>query len=73
MSKHTAGEVVRKPGSVDGKDLVVEDCKDCTVKILDVTAALQIDACENVTFVLGPCAGSARVGVPCSAAAATNC
>ena len=70
VSKHTAGEVVRKPGSVDGKDLVVEDCKDCTVKILDVTAALQIDACENVTFVLGPCAGSARVGVPCSKAVA---
>ena len=64
VSKHTAGEVVRKPGSVDGKDLVVEDCKDCAVKILDVTAALQIDGCENVTFVLGPCAGSARVGVP---------
>ena len=58
VSHHVEGEVVRKPGSVDGKDVVVEDCKDCAVKVLDCTAALQIDACENVTFVLGPCTGS---------------
>ncbi|KAH8053620.1 hypothetical protein JL722_9466 [Aureococcus anophagefferens] len=51
VSKHTAGEVVRKPGSVDGKDLVVEDCKDCAVKILDVF----VRDCKNCTTVSLAC------------------
>ena len=61
VTGHTAGVVERRPGSVAGVDVVIEDCRDCEVRILDRTAALQIDNCHNVTFVLGPCEGSCFV------------
>jgi len=46
------------PGEIDGQGFVCENLYDCTVHLLDVSAQIQVDDCENCAFVIGPCEGS---------------
>merc|ERR1719235_437484 len=50
--------VLRKPGAIKGRDVVIEDCKESTVTICDHTAQVQVDSCESCKILIGPCADS---------------
>jgi protein XRP2 len=49
--------IVRLPGSINGLDLMIEDLDDCTVYILDHSAQITVDYCNNTRFVIGPVDG----------------
>ena len=54
-----AGEtVVRRPGEIDGWDMNLESCSNCTILIFDRIGALTGDDCEGCTVVIGPCSTS---------------
>lgn len=44
--------------SLQGQSFLVEDCFACDIRLLDHMSQVQIDACEDCTFVIGPVAGS---------------
>eukprot|EP01029_Cantina_marsupialis_P029663 TRINITY_DN781981_c0_g1_i1.p1 TRINITY_DN781981_c0_g1~~TRINITY_DN781981_c0_g1_i1.p1 ORF type:complete len:332 (-),score=91.35 TRINITY_DN781981_c0_g1_i1:158-1153(-) len=47
--------IMRKPGSIDGQQFLIEECKNCDIFVLDHSAAVNIDACENCNIYIGPC------------------
>jgi protein XRP2 len=53
--------VVRPAGTVAGEQLVIEDCHDCTLVILDRSACVTVDDCTGCTLFLGPVEGSVFV------------
>jgi len=53
--------VVRPEGTVAGEQLVIEDCHDCTLVILDRIACVTVDDCTGCTLFLGPVEGSVFV------------
>ncbi len=57
IHKQKAQTIVRLPGDVHGLDLTIEDLDDCTVYILDWSAQITIDYCNNTKFVIGPIDG----------------
>jgi len=52
---------VRPAGTVAGEQLVIEDCHDCTLVILDRSACVTVDDCTGCTLFLGPVEGSVFV------------
>ncbi|KAK7098375.1 protein XRP2-like [Littorina saxatilis] len=49
------GETVgRMPGSVNGQQLVIQNCQDCNIYIFDYSATITIDDCTNCNFFIGP-------------------
>ena len=55
MFKSKNGEVlVKKPGDINGIDFMIKDLENCTVLLLDHTAQVQVDRCNNCKFYLGP-------------------
>eukprot|EP00966_Prymnesium_polylepis_P316680 7317196-Prymnesium_polylepis.1 len=44
IANHDDGEVMRKPGSVRGLDIVIEDCQNTTIAICDHTAQVSVRA-----------------------------
>ena len=47
----------KKAGDLNGKDFLIDGCKDCTIIIEDHTAQVQIDYCENCVIFLAPVNG----------------
>eukprot|EP00240_Pyramimonas_obovata_P006996 CAMPEP_0118922838 /NCGR_PEP_ID=MMETSP1169-20130426/1617_1 /TAXON_ID=36882 /ORGANISM="Pyramimonas obovata, Strain CCMP722" /LENGTH=180 /DNA_ID=CAMNT_0006863763 /DNA_START=211 /DNA_END=750 /DNA_ORIENTATION=+ len=59
MIRKRSGEtIVKKPGSLNGYDFVIELLDDCDVFVLDHTAQVQIDDCVNCRIFIGPSTGS---------------
>lgn len=55
MFKSREGEtLIKRPGDINGIDFMIKDLKNCTVFLLDRTAQIQVDRCENTTFYIGP-------------------
>lgn len=55
MFKSKDGEVlVKKPGDINGIDFMIKDLENCTVLLLDHTAQVQVDRCNNCKFYFGP-------------------
>ena len=50
--------IVRRPGEIDGWDMNLESCSNCTILIFDRIGALTGDDCEGCTVVIGPCSTS---------------
>lgn len=49
------GETVgRMPGTVNGQQLVIQNCQDCNIYIFDHSATITIDDCTNCKFFIGP-------------------
>jgi len=62
VSTKLKGElVIKKPGTLHGQDYRIEDCEDCDIFLLDVTAQVQIDACKNCRIFIAPCESSVFV------------
>ena len=51
-------EIVRLPGTIKGYDFVIENLNKCNVWLLDHSAQITIDDCENCNFYIGPCEGA---------------
>lgn len=47
--------IVRRPGDIDGWDMNLEACNNCTILIFDRIGALTGDDCEGCTVIIGPC------------------
>ncbi|KAI1885108.1 hypothetical protein AGOR_G00216790 [Albula goreensis] len=48
----------RLPGTLNGQQLVIQDCENCNIYIFDHSATISIDDCTNCRVVLGPVKGS---------------
>ena len=46
--------LLRLPGSVNGQQFVIENCKECDIFTLDHTATVTIDDCVDCRIFLGP-------------------
>lgn len=50
--------LTKLPGSINGQQFIVEDCRDCDIFLLDNCTSVQIDACVNCRILVGPCQAS---------------
>lgn len=50
-------EELRIPGSINGQQFIIQNCKDSTIYILDYLNAVTIDDCINCKIILGPIQG----------------
>eukprot|EP00944_MAST-04C_sp_MAST-4C-sp1_P001106 g1106.t1 len=50
--------IVRKPGTLEGTQFIINNCKNCQFWLLDFTSTITIDKCENCKFYIGPCESS---------------
>ena len=48
----------RKPGTINGQQFIIENCKNCVIYILDHSAVVTVDSCENCKLIIGPVKGS---------------
>ncbi|PVD18245.1 hypothetical protein C0Q70_21771 [Pomacea canaliculata] len=49
------GEILgRMPGTVDGQQLVIQNCQECNIYVFDYSATVSIDDCTNCNIILGP-------------------
>ena len=48
--------VAKTPGQIDGQQFIIEDCKGCTIQVLDHCAQVTIDDCSDCVIIVGPCA-----------------
>ena len=56
---HKSGETLLKsPGQIRGYDFAIENLKNCIVYLLDRSAQITVDECENCKFYVGPVEGS---------------
>eukprot|EP00794_Sanderia_malayensis_P016895 gene16895-18601_t len=46
------------PGSIDGQQFIIKNCKNTQVFLFDHSATITVDDCENCKFVFGPIKGS---------------
>ena len=44
---------MKLPGSVEGQPFVIEDCEDCTIKVLDFCDQVQIDKVNRSKIFIG--------------------
>ena len=74
IGSRTGEEVIRKPDSIRGIDIVVEDCTSSTVAICDHVSQAQLDNLNKCKILVGPCAGSVflRDCVDCTFSIATR-
>ncbi|KAK3918460.1 Protein XRP2 [Frankliniella fusca] len=54
-------DVCRVPGSVNGQQLVIQNCSNNMIFVLDFSDSITIDDCTNSKIVLGPVKGSVFV------------
>lgn len=54
-------DVCRLPGSVNGQQLVIQNCSNSIIFVLDVIDSINIDDCTHCKIVLGPVKGSVFV------------
>eukprot|EP00435_Cladocopium_sp_Y103_P011681 s793_g3.t1 len=53
--------IVRKPGSLHGQQVTLENLEDCEVYICETSAQVFVDCCKKTLILLGPCESSAFV------------
>eukprot|EP00741_Cyanophora_paradoxa_P004980 tig00000842_g4828.t1 len=58
FSKQKGQTLIKKPGSIDGQQFIIEDLEDCEVYLLDWSAQVSVDCCKNCRFFIGPVEGS---------------
>lgn len=54
----TGETLVKRPGSLNGYQFVIESCTDCTIYLLDWTDTITVDDCHNCKFFIGPVSSS---------------
>lgn len=55
MIQNRNGETVgRLPGTVNGQQFIIQNCKDCNIYVFDHIASATIDDCVNCKIFLGP-------------------
>jgi protein XRP2 len=57
----TEQELIKRPGEVNGNTFKLSYLLDCTVWLLDHSANVYADECENSRLHLGPVAGAAQL------------
>lgn len=50
--------VGRLPGTLNGQQLVIQDCENCNIFVFDHSATITVDDCVNCRIFLGPIKGS---------------
>ena len=50
--------VIKPPGSINGQQFIIEDCKNCDIFVLDHCDSVNVDACTGCRVFVGPCNGS---------------
>lgn len=50
-------DLCRLAGSMNGQQLVIQNCSNCMIFILDYVDSINIDDCANCKIVLGPVKG----------------
>ncbi len=58
VSKQKGTVVFKAPGSIRGNPFQIEECTDCDIYVLDLTATVTIDECVNCRIFIGPCESS---------------
>ncbi|ETV82082.1 hypothetical protein, variant 1 [Aphanomyces astaci] len=58
VSKQTDATVVKRPGTINGQQFLIEDCRGTNVFVLDQCTSVQIDECHGCTIFIGPCTAS---------------
>ena len=59
MFKDKKGQrLVKLSGEINGIDFVIKDIDNCTIMLLDHSAQITIDRCQNTKFFIGPIKGS---------------
>ena len=53
----TDTEIWKLPGSINGQQFVIENCKNSIIYILDHTNTVNIDDCVKCKIILGPVKG----------------
>lgn len=53
--------ILRKPGSLHGQQVTLENLEDCEVYICETSAQVFVDCCQKTLILLGPCESSAFV------------
>ncbi|XP_059475814.1 protein XRP2-like [Neocloeon triangulifer] len=51
-------EVVREPNSVNGRQMIIQNCKGSKILVLDHCNSVTIDDCSDCQIILGPMSGS---------------
>eukprot|EP00929_Paragymnodinium_shiwhaense_P056452 TRINITY_DN28244_c0_g2_i1.p1 TRINITY_DN28244_c0_g2~~TRINITY_DN28244_c0_g2_i1.p1 ORF type:complete len:1009 (+),score=262.71 TRINITY_DN28244_c0_g2_i1:148-3174(+) len=54
ISRRQGERLLRRPGSINGAQLCIEECKDCQVYACDVMEQTFVDQCSGCRVVLGP-------------------
>jgi protein XRP2 len=49
--------IIRLPGSIQGQQFIIEDCKNCDIFLCDNSAQITVDMCTNCRVFIGPCEG----------------
>lgn len=81
LRKKRGETLVKKPGSINGYDFVIDSLENCNIFILDHTAQVQVDDCINCKIFIGPVGGSAffrdckdcRIEVACQQLRTRDC
>ncbi|CAJ0574564.1 unnamed protein product, partial [Mesorhabditis spiculigera] len=61
LSKYKVAQVdgaLEKRTDIKGQQFLIENCKNSVILLLDNSATVTVDDCENCLIVIGPCAGS---------------
>ncbi|RHY30289.1 hypothetical protein DYB32_004440 [Aphanomyces invadans] len=58
VAKQINSTIVKRPGTVNGQQFLIEDCRHTNVFVLDHCTSVQIDECHDCTVFIGPCMAS---------------
>lgn len=47
--------IIRTINDIKGDAIIIDNCNDCTIIILDVSAQVIIEKCYNSSIFIGPC------------------
>jgi len=61
IADKTGGTFGRLPGTINGQQFIIENCKDTCIYLFDHSATITIDRCEDCTIFIGPSKGSVNV------------
>jgi protein XRP2 len=50
--------IIKKPGSINGEQFVIENCKECDIYLCDYSAQIFIDDCDKCNIYIAPCSSS---------------
>ncbi|DBA05034.1 TPA: hypothetical protein N0F65_000722 [Lagenidium giganteum] len=50
--------LVKLPGTINGQQFLIEECRDCDIFLFDHCSSVQIDECTNCRIFVGPCQSS---------------